>query len=683
MRVLKVAGWALLGIAGLLALAMLLVVWLVDPNDYKDEIAAAVKTETGRDLELQGDLELSVFPWLALELGPARLGNPEGFGPGPFVSVEKADVGVRLFPLLRGQLEVRRLRLEGLQLNLVADKQGRTNWQDLTGDAAGTPAEPAEAPGALPDIAGLTVKDAALDYRDLGAGSHWRLRDLNVDTGRLREGRPFELRVAFTLDQGEASARTALEMKSEVTLDTRNERYAFSELALDATLEAAEKGKNALQLALQVPTLEVDLAQQSLAAPQFAAQVAGADLSGSLAGKQILDAPTLSGTVALKPVSPRELLRALGAEAPVTRDPKALASLALEARLEATDKSAAFEDLKLTLDDTRMTGRAGIEDLDTMALRFDLTVDQLDLDRYQPPEEKDAKPAAQPEELPFKDLEGLNVRGTLAVGTLTLAGVRMSAVKLTVDAQDGLVRINPSQAKLYGGAHRGSVTLDTRGAVARLSIEERLSGVDFAALLGDLFDSKRLSGRGGANAVLAARGSTMDAILSSLDGRLDFEVVDGAMEGTDLWYELRRARALWKREPPPAQPSSGRTVFRTLKGSATIVKGVLENRDLAIDTDYLKLAGAGTLALDSQALDYRLHANLYRIPPEGAGAEMQDLKAAEIPIRLSGTLAQMKVRPDFESLAKAQAKQKVEEKKQELTDKLRDKLDKWLGGRKE
>jgi hypothetical protein len=61
---------------------------------------------------------------------------------------------------------------------------------------------------------------------------------------------------------------------------------------------------------------------------------------------------------------------------------------------------------------------------------------------------------------------------------------------------------------------------------------------------------------------------------------------------------------------------------------------------------------------------------------------MQDLKAAEIPVRVTGTLADMKVRPDFDALAKAEAKQKVEEKKQELTDKLKDKLDKWLGGDK-
>jgi hypothetical protein len=42
----------------------------------------------------------------------------------------------------------------------------------------------------------------------------------------------------------------------------------------------------------------------------------------------------------------------------------------------------------------------------------------------------------------------------------------------------------------------------------------------------------------------------------------------------------------------------------------------------------------------------------------------------------------MKIRPDFDALVKAEAKQQVEEKQKELTDKLKDKLNKWLGGDK-
>ena len=71
MRTVKILAGVVGGLIGLLV-AALLAVWLtVNPNDYKGRIAAAVKESTGRDLVLKGDIKLTVFPWVALELGPA------------------------------------------------------------------------------------------------------------------------------------------------------------------------------------------------------------------------------------------------------------------------------------------------------------------------------------------------------------------------------------------------------------------------------------------------------------------------------------------------------------------------------------------------------------------------------------------------------------------------------------
>ncbi len=104
-------------VAGIIALALLLllgVALFVNPNDYKGRIEQQVKTTTGRDLTLQGDIKLSVFPWIALELGPASLGNAEGFGTEPFLSVQKAALRVRLLPLLHKELQVGRIEIDGI-----------------------------------------------------------------------------------------------------------------------------------------------------------------------------------------------------------------------------------------------------------------------------------------------------------------------------------------------------------------------------------------------------------------------------------------------------------------------------------------------------------------------------------------------------------------------------------------
>jgi AsmA protein len=114
-------------VAGLVALP-----FIVDPNDYKDEISTQVEKMTGRNLTLQGDIGLSVFPWIALELGPLSLSNAEGFKADSFAKVDAAEIRIKLMPLLKKQLEMDTIVLDGLVLNLETDKEGKTNWDDLT-----------------------------------------------------------------------------------------------------------------------------------------------------------------------------------------------------------------------------------------------------------------------------------------------------------------------------------------------------------------------------------------------------------------------------------------------------------------------------------------------------------------------------------------------------------------------
>ncbi len=722
MRPTRILLISLAAVFGLLVLLLAAVVLLVDPNDYKDEIAQLVRDETGRELKLEGDLKLSIFPWLAIETGRAELGNAAGFGATPFLTLERADVGVRLFPLLSGKMQVRRLELDGLQVNLVKNAEGTTNWDDLTKPAPSTAPPPAQTTE-LPSVAGVAIRNATLDYLDRSkpdpkaadpsAGTRTRLTKLDLETGRIESGEPIELKLQFALDSGEGTAPTFVRLDTEARLDTEKQRYSLKDMELTATLPPDEakgeaKGETAreakgddargTEIGLRAAGADVDLEAQTLSIPQFALSAFGAELSGSATGRQIVDAPAISGTLTMKPVSARDLLKQLGSEAPQTRDPNVLGKLAFQGKFAATDQSAMLEDLELTLDDTTATGSAGIADFEKTALRFDLSVDRIDVDRYLGPEEKaagedgngkdgkggEAKEGAPeaPFELPLETLRSLNAQGKLRIGQLGVAGLKMSDVQFSMNAGDGLVRLDPTQAKLYGGTHRGAYVIDARPDTARLTIDEQLAGVDFTPLFADLFDSKRLAGKGNLEANLTARGNNSDALKRTLDGTVALDVADGAVRGADLWYELRRARALWERQPPPSQPSAGETKFRALKATAVADDGVIENRDLIIDAEYVKVTGQGTLEVPTQKIDYRLVANVYKVPPEGAGAEMQSLRATEIPVRVSGTLADPKIRPDLQAQAKAKVQEKIEEKKGELMEKLGGKLGDLLGGRK-
>jgi len=145
--------WIALGLGGLLLVAVAVAAYIAatfDPNDYKPHIVELVKQQTGRTLTIDGKIRLTFFPKIGARVGKATLSEPKG--PAVFARVEEARVAVAVWPLLSKQVVVDSVRLKGLTVDLVRFKNGRTNFDDLTGETAAPakPGKPGEAPGPKP-----------------------------------------------------------------------------------------------------------------------------------------------------------------------------------------------------------------------------------------------------------------------------------------------------------------------------------------------------------------------------------------------------------------------------------------------------------------------------------------------------------------------------------------------------
>ncbi len=193
-RVLKPLLYAIVGLVALLVIGVIGILLFFDPNDYRENIAAQVKGATGRELVIEGDLEISVYPWLAIEIGRTRLGNGAGFGDEPFASFERASLSIRLIPMLiRRDIEISAADLDALRLNLAVNASGRSNWQDFIDASEAAPAAPVETlpteesdgqSGTL-DISSIAVRDASFSYSDAQTGDEFRLTNVNLVTGRV------------------------------------------------------------------------------------------------------------------------------------------------------------------------------------------------------------------------------------------------------------------------------------------------------------------------------------------------------------------------------------------------------------------------------------------------------------------------------------------------------------------
>lgn len=493
-----------IGVAVVVVLAIVAVVAasiLINPNDYKDGIVKVVRDKTGRSLELKGDIGLSLFPWLGLELGETRLGNAPGFGAKPMASVDKVDLKLKLLPLLRKQVEVDTVVLDGLTLNLARNKQGTSNWDDLlartrTGEKQPAKTKPtaAAAPVAALTIGGIDIRRAQLHWVDAQSGSSAHIRNLSLQTSKLATAVPMDVKLGFDLETGKPVIRTPVTLRGQVRVDPDKQTLAV-------------KG-------LQLSLLDMSV-------------------DASLNGQQIMSSPSLGGKLALRPTNLRNLLGKLGIPLNMQADALNKVSLNSDFRFSQKTGTASVDALTLQLDDSKLTGKASYTLGKVPSIRADIAVDSIDVDRYLPPstgKKKEKTGKKTPVAIPVEPLRKLDLQGSFKLGSLKALGIRSTNISIPVSARGGLVQVGPSSAQLYGGRYAGSQTLDLRKGAPRITSNEKLSNVEVGGLLkdADIFD--KFTGVGNVSSNITARGLDVDDILNSLNGNASASLKNGQVK---------------------------------------------------------------------------------------------------------------------------------------------------------
>ncbi|MCH8137208.1 MAG: AsmA family protein, partial [Proteobacteria bacterium] len=185
-RLIKFLAWLVAAVISLFAVAAIAVYLFFDPNDFREDIALAVKTSIGRELIIEGDISLDLFPSIAIDIGSTSLGNAPGFGDEPMVRFEQARLRVKLMPLLlRQEIEVGTAEIDALVLNLQTDARGLGNWEDLvSAQEQDSTDDETQTPTAI-DIAGLEIRHATIRYRDAGSGDDYTLAETSLSLGRV------------------------------------------------------------------------------------------------------------------------------------------------------------------------------------------------------------------------------------------------------------------------------------------------------------------------------------------------------------------------------------------------------------------------------------------------------------------------------------------------------------------
>ncbi|MDQ8039257.1 MAG: AsmA family protein [Rickettsiella sp.] len=285
----------------LVLVAVIGLVVFVNPNDLKPQISQAVSKYTGRQLQLGGNIEWSLFPWLGLQLNDAKLSNTPGFGNKPFAEIQKLDIQVRLLPLFHKQLEVGKLHINGLALHLVKNLQGQTNWQI-------TPSATSEIPQTTTDtisnnlrplsfgVAGLEIQNGQIFFDDLQKNKHYEISQLQLKSNDLTVNKSSPFFVKFNLKSNTPKLEAAVKMSSDITLNSDGKTLVLNKINFDTLLKDPAYPKGILPIALQGDA-NFNLNDQSFAADKFIAVINQNKLIGNIKGQNIFSNPSFKGTV--------------------------------------------------------------------------------------------------------------------------------------------------------------------------------------------------------------------------------------------------------------------------------------------------------------------------------------------------------------------------------------------------
>jgi len=322
----------------------------------------------------------------------------------------------------------------------------------------------------------------------------------------------------------------------------------------------------------------------------------------------------------------------------------------INSRLTAKPDSLKLEKVDFRLDDSHLTGFIDVRNFASPSLRFDLSLDQVNVDRYfgggeaatPAKAEKSAttgKPGAGPA---HASLRALNIDGKFSVKSLQVFGAKLSDGKIGVQAKDGLITLQPSSARLYQGSYRGQPVVDARGKDLKIRLNEKLENVQVGPLLKDMKILDHYTGTGNILLDLSATGSDGNQIRKSMAGRAQIAFHDGRIEGVDFVKIIEAARALSRKSSDRAVaiPASEQdsTVFKSLTASAQIAGGIARSDDIVLDGPNLRATGKGKSDLVREKLDYSLRITI---------AEGADKRGTTIPVKVAGSFSNPKFEADI------------------------------------
>lgn len=598
----------------LIVAAIAVFVLTFDANRYKPELAALVKEQTGRELDIDGDIHLSFYPDIALQLGQVKLGNAKGFANKFFAEVDSARVTVQFLPLLEQQLKINEVHLQGLKLSLHRHKNGKTNWQDLLSEnSSKANASAGEAMTSLLGgmvITGVSVQDSQLHWQDDQQGKTLTLAPLSLKTGTFNPGKPVDIHLDAHLTQTEPALTMQLTLATRAELADNQEDFSLTDLRL------------------QVKQPE-----------RLAANLSG-NLQGSLK-KERASIPDLQADVTLEGLGEATLSSKL--EVNLIKQQLDMTDLSINADVKSTEipggqwQQQSSGKLSLNLESGK-----GLLDLPNNVIKA---------------AEQQLTGSLQVRDpmLPSRVVDGKFKADQLSYPPFTL-----QQATLGVQFKEGQVKLTPT-GTLFQGAYQGEINLDTLQAPAIFSSEHTVKKLRTEDLLFALTDDRWVTGALDMTAKLDSVVGDAKLFKQNLNGTIDLTLNEGTIRDANFAQKTREVVKLFEKERINAAGETEVT-FTQLKGQWQVKSGVFHTDENVMLAPHFQVKGNGDVNIVDESLDLKLRISEKPKPDKADGLFA--------PLHIHGAWSKPRYELELDVLLKAMAQRELDKEKAQLTERF-------------
>ncbi len=652
MPILRLFAWLLglvLFIVGLIAVFAL----TFDANRYKPELTALVKEQTGRDLDVGGDINLSFYPDIALQLGQVTLGNAKGFADESFAEAEDARVTVQFLPLLEKQLKINEVHLKGLKLNLHRIKGDKTNWRDLLPeDSSQADADAGEAIASLLGglvVAGVSVVDSEIHWRDDSKDQTLTLAPLNLTTGTFTPGKPVAIRLDTNLKQIEPALDVQLQLTTTAQLVDEKSDFALDALALQVKLsdklEASITGNvkgNLNDQHASIPDLKADI------------NLAGQgkfNLSGELEANLAKDVLKLGGMQLKADLQ--------GGVLPVN---SVVATLGGEQTLNLNKQQLEVEGLTFTADvkaDQVPGGALQQQASGKLSLNLKSGKGLLDLPKTQfktADQQLDGSVQVRDPLLPSRVVEG-----KFKADQFSYPPFALEQAGLGIHLENGQLKLTPS-GKLFKGDYQGTITIDTLLSPAVIHSEHKVQKLRTEDLLFALTDDRLVTGSLDMSAKLDSVAGDAKAFKQNLNGVIDVDLAEGTIRDANFAQKMKEVVKLFEQEHVN-EMGDKEVAFTKLAGQWQVQQGVFHTEENVMTAPHFQVKGNGDVNIVDESLDFKL-----RISEKPTSDKLNGLFA---PLHIFGAWSKPSYELELDVLLKAMTDQQIKAE----TAKLKGKFD--------